>query len=70
MSIERAGYPRFKRLITARELYVFFTPSEDERALAEEAADSHEIGITPDDYEARLDVDFSVLGDDEKAAAA
>ncbi|MFF3631542.1 Tn3 family transposase [Streptomyces sp. NPDC002164] len=30
----------------------------------------HELGITPDDYDARLDVDFSVLGDDDKAAAA
>jgi hypothetical protein len=31
---------------------------------------THELGITPDDYDARLDVDFRVLGDDEKAAAA
>ncbi|WP_371773114.1 hypothetical protein [Streptomyces sp. NBC_01438] len=31
---------------------------------------THELGITPDDYDARLDVDFSVLGDDDKAAAA
>ncbi|MFJ6214172.1 Tn3 family transposase [Streptomyces sp. NPDC092296] len=30
---------------------------------------THELGITPDD-DAHLDVDFSVLGDDEKAAAA
>ncbi|MFI2764778.1 Tn3 family transposase [Streptomyces echinatus] len=29
---------------------------------------THELGIAPDDYDARLDVDFSVLGD-EKAAA-
>ncbi|MGW7045134.1 hypothetical protein ACWGDT_20960 [Streptomyces avermitilis] len=28
-----------------------------------------ELGITPDDCDARLDVDFSVLGDDERAAA-
>ncbi|SFO12565.1 hypothetical protein SAMN04487980_106911 [Streptomyces sp. cf124] len=31
-SIERTASPRFKRLITARELHVFFTPSEEERA--------------------------------------
>ncbi|WP_258308889.1 hypothetical protein [Streptomyces sp. NWU339] len=30
---------------------------------------THELGITPDDYDARLDVDFSVLGDDDKTAA-
>ncbi|MFD4831701.1 DUF4158 domain-containing protein [Streptomyces uncialis] len=41
-SIERTAYPRFKRLITARELHVLFTPSEEERAWAEEAADSDE----------------------------
>ncbi|WP_420078682.1 DUF4158 domain-containing protein [Streptomyces sp. JL4002] len=41
-SIERTAYPRFKRLITARELHVFFTPSEEERAWAEETADSDE----------------------------
>ncbi|MET8270743.1 DUF4158 domain-containing protein [Streptomyces sp. NPDC005096] len=41
-SIERTAYPRFKRLITARELHVFFTPSEEERAWAGEAADSDE----------------------------
>jgi hypothetical protein len=31
-SVERTAYPRFKRLITARELRVFFTSSEEERA--------------------------------------
>ncbi|MEU7377571.1 Tn3 family transposase [Streptomyces albidoflavus] len=41
-SIERTAYPRFKRLITARELHVFFTPSEEERVWAEEVADSGE----------------------------
>jgi hypothetical protein len=25
-SIERTAYPRFKRLITARELHLFFSP--------------------------------------------
>jgi hypothetical protein len=30
---------------------------------------THELGITPDAYDAHLDVDFSVLGDDEAAAA-
>ncbi|MFB9495173.1 hypothetical protein, partial [Nonomuraea dietziae] len=29
-SIERTAYPRFKRLITARELLVFFSPSGEE----------------------------------------
>ncbi|MFJ9683683.1 DUF4158 domain-containing protein [Streptomyces sp. NPDC101194] len=29
-SIERTAYPRFKRLITAHELHLFFTPSGDE----------------------------------------
>ncbi|MFC5154991.1 DUF4158 domain-containing protein [Streptomyces amakusaensis] len=48
-SIERTAYPRFKRLITARELHVFFTPSEEERAWAEEAADSdeHQLALLP-----------------------
>nr|WP_223243938.1 transposase [Streptomyces sp. CBMA156] len=31
---------------------------------------THELGITPDDYDARLGVDFSALGDDDKVAAA
>ncbi|MBV9139992.1 MAG: Tn3 family transposase [Pseudonocardiales bacterium] len=30
---------------------------------------THELGITPEDYDAHLDVDFSVLGEDEAAAA-
>ncbi|MCX4768623.1 DUF4158 domain-containing protein [Streptomyces sp. NBC_01285] len=29
-SIERTAYPRFKRLITARELHLFFSPSREE----------------------------------------
>ncbi|MFD9569090.1 DUF4158 domain-containing protein [Streptomyces sp. NPDC059982] len=41
-SIERTAYPRFKRLITARELHVFFTPGEEERVWAEEVTDSDE----------------------------
>ncbi|KAA6223595.1 DUF4158 domain-containing protein [Streptomyces albofaciens JCM 4342] len=41
-SIERTAYPRFKRLITARELHVFFTPGEEERAWAEGVTDSDE----------------------------
>ncbi|MFB7499329.1 DUF4158 domain-containing protein [Streptomyces sp. NPDC056161] len=41
-SIERTAYPRFERLITARELHVFFTPSEEERVWAEEVTDSGE----------------------------
>lgn len=30
---------------------------------------THELGITSDDYDAHLDVDFSALGKDEAAAA-
>ncbi|MFD4413908.1 DUF4158 domain-containing protein [Streptomyces sp. NPDC058467] len=29
-SIERTAYPRFKRLITAHELHLFFSPTRDE----------------------------------------
>jgi hypothetical protein len=41
-SIERTAYPRFKRQITARELHVFFTPGEEERAWAGEVTDCDE----------------------------
>jgi TnpA family transposase len=41
-SIERTAYPRFKRLITARELHVFFTPSGEELAWAKEVTDLDE----------------------------
>ncbi|WP_406356922.1 Tn3 family transposase [Streptomyces sp. NBC_01635] len=46
-SIERTAYPRFKRLITARELHVYFTPAEEERAWAEEVTDSddHQLAL-------------------------
>ncbi|MFD7623729.1 hypothetical protein [Streptomyces sp. NPDC059802] len=30
---------------------------------------THELGVTPDDYDAHLDMDFSVLGEDEADAA-
>jgi Tn3 transposase DDE domain len=33
------------------------------------AYSTHEIGITPEDYDTRLDVDFSVLDDDQAPAA-
>ncbi|WAX79870.1 DUF4158 domain-containing protein [Streptomyces sp. KMM 9044] len=46
-SIERSAYPRFKRLITARELHVFFTPGEEERAWVEEVTDSDEHQLAP-----------------------
>ncbi|MFB7056592.1 hypothetical protein ACFCXT_26150 [Streptomyces vinaceus] len=38
-----------KRLITARELHVFLTPSEEERVWAEEVTDSdeHRIALLP-----------------------
>ncbi|WP_256260304.1 hypothetical protein OH786_38395 (plasmid) [Streptomyces atratus] len=29
-SIERTAYPRFKRLVAAHELHLFFAPSRDE----------------------------------------
>ncbi|MEV7238571.1 DUF4158 domain-containing protein [Streptomyces sp. NPDC051020] len=46
-SIERTAYPRFKRLITARELHVFFTPGEEERVWAEEVtgSDEHQLAL-------------------------
>jgi hypothetical protein len=53
-----------------RELYVFFTPTDEEGAWVGETADDElQLGITPDDYDVRLDVDFTVLGEDEAAAA-
>ncbi|MGW3728418.1 DUF4158 domain-containing protein, partial [Streptomyces sp. NPDC000851] len=41
-SIERTAYPRFKRLITAHELHLFFSPPRDEVAWASEATDGDE----------------------------
>ncbi|GAA2784741.1 hypothetical protein GCM10020219_065300 [Nonomuraea dietziae] len=41
-SIERTAYPRFKRLITARELLVFFSPSGEEAAWAAERTQSED----------------------------
>jgi hypothetical protein len=41
-SIERTAYPRFKRLLSARELHVFFTPQPDEVAWARGVAGSDE----------------------------
>ncbi|MGW2870895.1 Tn3 family transposase [Kitasatospora sp. NPDC001225] len=40
--IERTAYPRFKRLITARELHLFFSPSREEVAWCQERADSED----------------------------
>jgi uncharacterized protein DUF4158 len=42
VSIERTAYPRFKRLITAHELHLFFSPTRDEVAWASEATDCDE----------------------------
>jgi hypothetical protein len=39
-SIERTAYPRFKRLITAHELHLFFAPTREEAAWAAERMDS------------------------------
>ncbi|MFJ4741077.1 Tn3 family transposase [Streptomyces sp. NPDC088775] len=41
-SIERTAYPRFKRLITAHELHLFFAPSRDEVEWAAARADCDE----------------------------
>ncbi|WP_327064369.1 DUF4158 domain-containing protein [Kitasatospora sp. NBC_01302] len=41
-SIERTAYPRFKRLITARELHLFFSPSREEVLWSRERADSED----------------------------
>ncbi|MFJ7996397.1 DUF4158 domain-containing protein [Streptomyces sp. NPDC096310] len=46
-SIERTAYPRFKRLISARELHVFFTPGREEAQWAAEstASDEHQLAL-------------------------
>ncbi|MFJ6574243.1 Tn3 family transposase [Streptomyces sp. NPDC091292] len=41
-SIERTAYPRFKRLITAHELHLFFSPTREELEWAAEATDCDE----------------------------
>src|SRR5690348_13050031 len=41
-SIERTAYPRFKRLITARELHLFFSPGRAESDWVAERTDSNE----------------------------
>jgi hypothetical protein len=41
-SIERTAYPRFKRLITARELHLFFSPGLEEAQWAAERTESDE----------------------------
>jgi hypothetical protein len=41
-SIERTAYPRFKRLITAHELHLFFSPSREEVQWAADSTDSDE----------------------------
>lgn len=41
-SIERTAYPRFKRLITAHELHLFFSPTRDELEWAADATDCDE----------------------------
>ncbi|WP_232837803.1 DUF4158 domain-containing protein [Streptomyces atratus] len=38
-SVERTAYPRFKRLITAPELHLFFAPTRDEVESASGATD-------------------------------
>ncbi|WP_416069976.1 DUF4158 domain-containing protein [Streptomyces sp. ME01-18a] len=41
-SIERTAYPRFKRLITAHELHLFFSPTRDELQWAADVTDGDE----------------------------
>ncbi|WP_327725019.1 Tn3 family transposase [Streptomyces europaeiscabiei] len=41
-SIERTAYPRFKRLMSAREMHVFFTPKPEEAAWVRERTRSDE----------------------------
>ncbi|MFJ8704410.1 DUF4158 domain-containing protein [Streptomyces ardesiacus] len=41
-SIERTAYPRFKRLINAHELHLFFSPTRDELEWAAGATDGDE----------------------------
>jgi hypothetical protein len=41
-SIEQTAYPRFKRLITAHELHLFFSPTRDELQWAADATDGDE----------------------------
>ena len=42
-SIERTAYPQFKRLTSARVLHVFFTPTEDEAAWAQERTETESL---------------------------
>jgi hypothetical protein len=46
-SIERTAYPRFKQLFTARELHVFFSPSQAEAEWAAERTQSenHQLAL-------------------------
>ncbi|MGG7569023.1 DUF4158 domain-containing protein [Streptomyces sirii] len=46
-SIERTAYPRFKRLITARELHLFFAQTREGAAWAAERMDSdgHQLAL-------------------------
>jgi Domain of unknown function (DUF4158) len=46
-SVERTAYPRFRRFMSARELYVFYTPAAEEIAWARENAssDQHLLGL-------------------------
>ncbi|MFF9142121.1 DUF4158 domain-containing protein [Streptomyces albogriseolus] len=46
-SIERTAYPRFKRLMSAREMHVFFTPKPEEAAWVRERtrSDAHLLAL-------------------------
>lgn len=47
-SVERTAYPQFPKLMTARELHVFYTPSADEAVWARERTDTddHLLALT------------------------
>lgn len=48
-SIEWTAYPRFKQLITAHELHLFFAPTRQEAAWAAERmdCDGHQLVLLP-----------------------
>ncbi|MFF7853015.1 DUF4158 domain-containing protein [Streptomyces sp. NPDC007904] len=52
-SIERTAYPRFKRLITAHELHLFFSPTRDELEWAAGATggDEHLLALLLKSYQ-------------------
>ncbi|MFD7663646.1 hypothetical protein [Streptomyces sp. NPDC059788] len=66
-SIERTAYPRFKQLISAHGLHLFFAPSREEAARAAESTHSegHRIALL---MALKSYVGFTPLRGDEPAA--